>query len=334
MLDPTDTSIPHAARIHDALLGGKDNYEVDRAVATALTRVIPELPLMVRAQRALLRRVVSFLVRNAGLRQLLDLGTGIPATPNVHEIAQAIAPETRVVYVDNDPFALAHARALLRSGRGGRTAVVEADLRDPEAVLDARVVGDVLDRTRPIGVLLIGVLHRLRPSDDAAAAVRRLVDAIPPGSWVAIAALASDLESDLVGALVGVAGRHGLPVTPRSRHEVARPRRRARCRGAGHRPTARLAAGHSCPGPAQPRRPRRPRLGGGRPDAVSGEQARDRSAVVVRNEWAHDARDHRRDGQHDGDGALRTQDADVLSEEARSAAARRGRRSSRSRRSR
>jgi hypothetical protein len=194
---------------------------VDRAVAAELIRLVPELPVMVRAQRALLRRVVSFLVRTAGLRQLLDIGTGIPATPNVHEIAQAIAPDTRVVYVDNDPFALAHARALLRSGRGGRTAVVEADFRDAEAVLDQPAVGAVLDLARPLGVLLIGVLHHLGHVDDAAAAVRRFVDAIPPRSWVAVAALASDLESDLVRALVDAAGRHGLAVTPRSGREVA-----------------------------------------------------------------------------------------------------------------
>jgi hypothetical protein len=221
VLDPTDTSIPHGARIHNALLGGKDNYEVDRAVAAELTRLVPELPVMVRAQRALLRRVVSFLVRTAGLRQFLDIGTGIPATPNVHEIAQALAPDTRVVYVDNDPFALAHARALLRSGRGGQTAVVEADLRDAAAVLDRPAVRTVLDFARPIGVLLIGVLHHLRHADDAAAVVGRFVDAIPSRSWVAVATLATDLESDLVGRLVDVAGRHGLPVTPRSRREVA-----------------------------------------------------------------------------------------------------------------
>jgi hypothetical protein len=179
---------------------------------------------MVRAQRALLHRVVGFLVRNAGLRQLLDIGTGIPAAPNVHETAQAIAAETRVVYLDNDPFALAHARALLRSRRGGRIRVVEADLLDTESVIDPRTVGRVLDLGRPVGVLLVGVLHQLRdsedPADDAHAAVRRLVDVIPPGSWIAIATLAGDLEADLVDGLVDVAGRHGLLVTPRTRGDV------------------------------------------------------------------------------------------------------------------
>jgi len=226
VLDPSDTSTPRIARIHDALLGGKDNYEADRAVAAELTSVVPELPAMVRAERVFLRRVVEFLVRDAGVRQLLDVGTGIPTSPNVHEIAQAVAPDTRVVYADDDPLALAHARALLRSRRGGRISVVEADLRDTASLLDPRTVGRVMDPRRPIGVLLVGVLHHLRdsedPAEDAYAAVRRLVDAVPYGSWFAIATLAADIAPDLADAFVGVADRHGLVATARTRAEVAR----------------------------------------------------------------------------------------------------------------
>lgn len=222
MLDPSDTSIPRAARIYDALLAGKDNYEADRTVAIELTRAAPELPAMVRAQRALMRRVVTLLVRDAGLRQLLDIGTGIPAPPNVHQIAQAVAPETRVVYVDRDPLVLAHARARLRSRRAGRTAFVEADVRDTPALLDPHTVGTVLDLDRPIGALLIGVLHHLRDEDDPWGAVHRLVTALPPGSFVVVAHPASDIEPDTVSELTRIAADHGIVTTPRSRADVVR----------------------------------------------------------------------------------------------------------------
>jgi hypothetical protein len=218
VLDPSDTRVPRTARVYDALLGGKDNYEADRIVAAELSHVAPELPAMVRAERGFLRRIVPFLVRDAGLRQLLDIGTGIPASPNVHELAQAIAPETRVVYVDDDPAVLVHARALLRSGR---TAVVEADLRDSAALLDRRAVGRVLDLDRPVGVLLLGVLQHVPDADDPWSAVRQIVGALPAGSYVAVAALASDLDVELVEDVVGAAARFGIQISPRPRDAVA-----------------------------------------------------------------------------------------------------------------
>lgn len=207
--------------MYDALLGGKDNYEADRALAGDLTTTCPDLPEMLAAHRRLLARVVRFLVADAGLRQLLDVGTGIPNGETVHDIARRIAPETRVVYVDNDPFVLAHARALLRDGPASGTAVVDGDLRDPERLLWSRALRRVLDIEQPVGVILANVLQHVPPSDRPLEAVRALLAGLPSGSHLAVVAPASDLRRDLVAALVRRAAAGGIAVTPRSRDEVA-----------------------------------------------------------------------------------------------------------------
>jgi hypothetical protein len=220
--DELDTGSPQSARVYDFLLGGKDNYEADRAVGRALIHQAPSLPVMVRAQRALLARLVRYLVAEAGVRQFLDVGTGIPAVDNVHEVAQRIAPETRVVYVDIDSIVLAHARALMRGTPQGRTAFIQADLRDPESILRDPALRDVFDVRRPVALLLIGIVHHLRDDDLPYDAVRRLVDWLPSGSYLAVVTPSADFDQALMTSLAETAERSGIPFVPRSRAETER----------------------------------------------------------------------------------------------------------------
>ena len=179
-----DTTVPHSARVWNYWLGGKNNYPVDRAVGEQVREVYPEIIDVARESRGFLRRVVTFLVEEAGIRQFLDIGTGLPTAGNTHEVAQAIAPEARIVYVDRDPLVLVHARALLTSTPEGITAYVDADVRDPEAILDA--ARGVLDFTRPIGLMMLGVLGNVADVQQAYAIVKALVDAIPAGSYLVV----------------------------------------------------------------------------------------------------------------------------------------------------
>jgi SAM-dependent methyltransferase len=217
-----DTNVPQSARIYDYLLGGKDNYAVDRAVGDALIAQVPALPSMVRAQRALLARMVRYLVRDAGIRQFLDIGTGIPTANNVHEVAQALAPEARVLYVDNDPIVLAHARALMTGTIEGATAFVLADLRDPGAILKHPSIETTLDRGRPIALMLLGILHHIREHEDPYRLVARLVDWLPPGSYLAVAGPGSDFDVAAMAAVAASAEMSGVPYVARSREETLR----------------------------------------------------------------------------------------------------------------
>jgi hypothetical protein len=183
--------VPHQARMYDYLLGGKDNYAADRAAAEAALKIYPDLAFTAQANRAFLGRAVRYLAAVAGIRQFLDIGTGIPTAGNTHEVAQAIAPESRVVYVDYDPIVLAHARALLTSSAAGATAYIDADLRDTGAILAQ--AGQLLDVTRPVAVTLIAILHALPDSDDPYRIVDQLVDAVPPGSYLALSHAGLDL---------------------------------------------------------------------------------------------------------------------------------------------
>lgn len=189
-IDPT---VPHAARRYDYWLGGKDNFAADRESGDAVAAAYPAIRTTVIENRRFLQRATRHLAAEAGVRQFLDIGTGIPTSPNVHEIAQATTPESRVVYVDNDPIVLAHARALLTSAPEGATAYVDADLRDPERILEHPDVLATLDLTRPVGLMLVAVLHFLRDSDDPYGVARRLIEAIPSGSYVAISHATTDL---------------------------------------------------------------------------------------------------------------------------------------------
>ncbi len=179
-----DTSRPSIARVYDFMLGGKDNFAVDRQVGEMALKITPDAPASGRASRAFLRRVVRYLVAEVGIRQLLDIGSGLPTQGNVHEVAHEIDPQTRVVYVDNDPMVLAHGRALLADER--TTTVLQADIRQPEAILTAPEVAEFIDFERPVGLLLLAILHHLGDDEDPAGTAARLRAALAPGSYVAI----------------------------------------------------------------------------------------------------------------------------------------------------
>jgi hypothetical protein len=185
MTDGIDTEVPHTARIWNYWLGGKDNFAADRAVGDQVQRLLPDIVTSARADRAFLRRAVTHLVGEAGVRQFLDVGTGLPTADNTHEVAQSLAPETRIVYADNDPLVLTHARALLTSTDQGATDYIDADARDAPAILGA--ARRTLDFDRPIAVMLLGVLNFIGDDDEAVGVVRRLMAAVPSGSYLAIA---------------------------------------------------------------------------------------------------------------------------------------------------
>jgi hypothetical protein len=219
---PFDTSKAHQARMYDYLLGGKDNYAADRAASEAALKIWPDLAFTARANRAFLGRAVRYLAAEAGIRQFLDIGTGIPTAGNTHEIAQAIAPETRVVYVDYDPVVLAHARALLNSSEAGATEYIDADLRDTAAILSR--AAQLLDFSKPVAVTLISILHALPDDDDPHAIVAKLLDALPSGSYLAISHAGSDLlDREKQDGLEDTwRGKTQQQVTWRSREQVAR----------------------------------------------------------------------------------------------------------------
>jgi O-methyltransferase involved in polyketide biosynthesis len=179
-----DTSVSHSARIWNYWLGGTDNFEIDRVVGDQVREVLPEIVECALADRAFLGRVVRHLTADLGVRQYLDIGTGLPSADNTHEVAQRIAPDARIVYVDNDPLVLVHARALLAGSSEGTTDYIEGDLREPTAIIER--AHRSLDFDRPIAVMLLGVLHYIGDDDEARAAVRRVLDAVPSGSYLAV----------------------------------------------------------------------------------------------------------------------------------------------------
>ena len=185
-----DATVPNSARIWNYWLGGKDNYPVDREVGDEYRAIYPEIVQVARASRQFLARAVLYLAGEAQVHQFLDIGTGLPSFNNTHDIAQRVAPGTRVVYVDNDPVVLAHARALLTSTKAV-TAYVDADLHDPDEILAA--AGRTLDFTRPIGLMMLGILGHIGDDDEARSIVKRLLDALPPGSYLTICDGTNDL---------------------------------------------------------------------------------------------------------------------------------------------
>jgi O-methyltransferase involved in polyketide biosynthesis len=184
--EPTglDPAVSHSARIWNYWLGGKDNYAVDRAAGDKVAEMLPIIVVQARADRAFLGRVVRYLAAEAGIRQFLDIGTGLPTADNTHEVAQRAAPESRVVYVDNDPLVLLHARALLTSSPEGKADYIEADLRDPGKILAE--AARTLDLSQPTALLLLGVLHHIPDTAEARSIVRQLTAALAPGSFLAI----------------------------------------------------------------------------------------------------------------------------------------------------
>jgi len=219
---PFDTTVAHQARMYDYVLGGKDNYAADREAAEQGRKVWPGMVFTARANRAFLGRAVRYLAGDAGMRQFLDIGTGIPTAGNTHEVAQAIEPESRVVYVDYDPIVLAHARALLTSNEAGATEYIDADLRDTATILDQ--AAQLLDFTQPVAVTLVSVLHALPDSDDPHAIVATIMDAVPSGSYLAISHAGSDLyDPETLDGLLGITTRMSQQqYTVRSHDEVAR----------------------------------------------------------------------------------------------------------------
>lgn len=215
-----DTTVPHSARFWDYLLGGRDNYPVDRAVGEQVLRIDPDLRDAARADRGFLMRAVRHLVKEQGIRQLLDIGTGLPTANNTHEVAQATAPECRIVYVDNDPLVLVHARALLTSTPEGVTAYLDADVRDPDRIL--RGAAPTLDFGQPIALMLLGIINYIIDDAEAHAVVKRLLDAVPSGSYLAISHPTAEIHGDAVDASM----RHwnengGTPIRHRTRQEVS-----------------------------------------------------------------------------------------------------------------
>jgi hypothetical protein len=215
-------SVPHSARIYDYWLGGKDNFAIDRAVGEAMIKAIPGMRYMARENRKFVHRAARDMVAKEGIRQFLDIGTGIPTRPNLHEIAQGIAPETRVVYVDNDPIVLVHARALMISTEQGRSEYVSADLRDPQSILTEPVLTSTLDLTQPVGLTMIAVLMLLADEDDPWDKVAQIRDAMPSGSCLAITHPTADFNPVEVSEAVAAATGAGMTLVARTKDDVER----------------------------------------------------------------------------------------------------------------
>jgi len=216
------TDQPHPARVYDYLLGGKDNFAADRAAAEAGLRANPNSRIPPRENRAFLGRAVRYLAGEAGISQFLDIGTGIPTSPNVHEVAQQIEPRARIVYVDNDPIVLTQARALLTTGPEGRIAYIDADLRDIDAILGSAELQRTLDLSKPVGLLLIAVMHFIPDEDDPWALAARLLAALPSGSYLALSHLTGDFDPAAWAGVVAVYRRSGVTMQVRPKPDVER----------------------------------------------------------------------------------------------------------------
>jgi SAM-dependent methyltransferase len=214
-----DTTKAHPARVYDVFLGGKDNYPVDRAAAAAALAANPRGYLDVRHNRDFLRRAVNRLAKEDGIRQFLDIGTGLPTADNVHQIAQRINPDSRVVYVDNDPVVLAHARALLTSGPEGRTDYIDADLKSPDRILEQ--AAKTLDLDQPVALVLVAILHFVE-DEEAYPIVRELMDELPSGSRLVLSHLTEDLNPEKIRAVQRTYTERGFTFVLRSKDEVAR----------------------------------------------------------------------------------------------------------------
>jgi hypothetical protein len=215
-----DTSVAHSARVYDYWLGGKDNFAADREVGEQVLAASPGLRQRVRANREFLVRAVCWLAGDAGIDQFLDIGTGIPSANNTHEVAQSVAPTSKIVYVDNDPIVLLHARSLLTSRSGGKTDYLPADLREPEKILTG--AAKTLDLSQPVAVMLLGILHLIKDDEDPWAIVAGLMAAVPSGSYLALSHPGGDLIPNAAEGQRRYNERVSTPQKMRSRPEVAR----------------------------------------------------------------------------------------------------------------
>jgi O-methyltransferase involved in polyketide biosynthesis len=216
-----NTSVAHSARVWNYFLGGKDNFPADREAGDLALALMPSLVEAARADREFLVRAVRYLAGEAGIRQFLDIGTGLPTANNTHEVAQAVAPECRIVYVDNDPIVLAHARALLTSAPQGATDYIHADLREPDKIL--RAAAKTLDFDQPVALMLLGILNHIIDDDEAHAIVNRLLDAVPSGSYLVIGHPTKEVHGEAMAEAMRLWNeRGGTPIIDRSRQELAR----------------------------------------------------------------------------------------------------------------
>jgi O-methyltransferase involved in polyketide biosynthesis len=215
-----DTAVSHSARIWDYWLGGKDNYPVDRQVGDRIAQILPDIVTQARADRMFLGRVVRYLAGEVGIRQFLDIGAGLPSVDNTHEVAQRVSPDCRIVYADNDPLVLLHARALLTSTPGGATDYIHADLRDPGDVIAG--AARTLDFTRPVAVTMLGVLWHVLDDAEAEAIIGRLMDALAPGSYLAVAHPTLEVTGDKMATAIAYWNAYGKPPgTHRSPQQLA-----------------------------------------------------------------------------------------------------------------
>ncbi|MGV9674228.1 SAM-dependent methyltransferase [Nocardia sp. NPDC003482] len=216
-----DTQKAHSARMYDYYLGGKDNFAADREAASTVMEVFPETAQAARANREFVHRAARFAARS-GIRQFLDIGTGIPTEPNLHNAVQAVDPRCRVVYVDNDPLVLAHARALMFGSAEGRTDFIPADIRDPHVILESETLREVLDLSQPVALNLAAILHFVTDEEGAYDIVRTYMDAFAPGSHLAVTHGSSDLNPEVFEKIVGVYARAGMTVALRDKAAVTR----------------------------------------------------------------------------------------------------------------
>ncbi|MBF6327643.1 SAM-dependent methyltransferase [Nocardia transvalensis] len=215
-----DTSVAHEARVYDYWLGGRDNYPADRALGDAIATHIPAIRDMARANRAFLGRAVRYVIGELGITQFLDIGTGIPTAGNTHEVAQEMDPTARIVYVDNDPIVLAHARALMGSTPEGKTSFIHADLHDTDAILADPVLTDTLDLERPVALMLVAVMMYFRDEDDPHGIVARLLSALPSGSCLVMTHPTADFDPKAMKNVVMASEQAGITFYPRSRAET------------------------------------------------------------------------------------------------------------------
>jgi S-adenosyl methyltransferase len=216
-----DTTVPHSARVWNYFLGGKDNFAVDRAAGDQYREIFPEIMDIARADRGFLGRAVRYLAGEAGVRQFLDVGTGLPTLDNTHEVAQRVAPSSRIVYVDNDPLVLVHARALLVGNPEGATNYIEADLREPDRILEAAAA--TLDYSRPVAIMLLGILHFILDTDEAYAIVARLIEAVPSGSYLSMTHATLEIGGQgNAEAQADWNAKAAVPITPRTKQQIAR----------------------------------------------------------------------------------------------------------------
>ncbi|MEU9383898.1 SAM-dependent methyltransferase [Streptomyces sp. NPDC048279] len=217
-----DTSRPHSARMYDYYLGGKDHFEVDTHAAETVASAYPGIFVCARENRAFMHRATRVLAREHGIRQWLDIGTGIPTEPNLHQVAQSVVPEARVVYADSDPLVLKYAERLMRSTTQGRTTYIEADVNDPQTLLDAPELAEVLDLRQPVALSLNALMHFVTDAQDPYGIVSRLLDVLPSGSALALSHCTPDFAPDTWQKVTDIYNNAGTPVQFRSRADVAR----------------------------------------------------------------------------------------------------------------